>query len=201
MGNQAQEPRTRPTTYLSLTAAFWTGVGALPLLSRRMRDAAPPQTGALELVQMCAATYYVSRVVTQERAGSWVREAFVEPKPGAGEQPVVGDQQQPTGQGLRAAVGELVTCSRCVGLWSAAALQYMRTLAPAHSRAVLPVLAAAGVNNFLQAHFAEVTARATAEQERAQQMSGDSAGAEERSGVGANGSGDPARHQGASRAT
>jgi hypothetical protein len=58
---------------------------------------------------------------------------------------------------LRQAIGELVTCSRCVGTWAAAGLTATQVLAPRFGRLLTWSLAAAGANDFLQAGFAALT--------------------------------------------
>ena len=61
---------------------------------------------------------------------------------------------------LRQAVGELVTCSRCVGTWVAAGLGATRILAPRFGRLLTWTLATAGVNDVVQAGFAALTNKA-----------------------------------------
>ena len=61
---------------------------------------------------------------------------------------------------MRQAIGELVTCSRCVGTWVAAALACTQILAPRFGRLLTWTLAAGGLNDWLQAGFAVVTAKA-----------------------------------------
>ncbi len=58
---------------------------------------------------------------------------------------------------LSQALGELVTCSRCIGTWVAASLAAMQVLAPRFGRLLTWSLAAAGANDFLQAAFAALT--------------------------------------------
>ena len=55
------------------------------------------------------------------------------------------------------AIGELVTCSRCVGTWAAAGLATTQVLAPRFGRLLTWTLAGAGVNDFLQAGFTALT--------------------------------------------
>jgi hypothetical protein len=111
-----------------------------------------------ELLPLGAATFALSKVIAKEKVGTWVREPFVE----EGE----GDSRQPRGEGVRAAVGELLTCSRCVGAWSAAAVVGLRLASPDAGRAVTGVLAASAANDFLQAAFNWVTAKADAAERR-----------------------------------
>ena len=58
------------------------------------------------------------------------------------------------------ALGELVMCSRCVGAWAAAGLVTTPVLAPRFGRMLIWTLAAAGINDFLQAGFVALTRKA-----------------------------------------
>jgi hypothetical protein len=49
---------------------------------------------------------------------------------------------QPSGNGLRRAVGELVTCPHCVSLWAAGALAAAQLARPRETRLVTRVFAA-----------------------------------------------------------
>jgi hypothetical protein len=57
-------------------------------------------------------------------------------------------------------VGELVTCSRCVGTWIAAGLTATDVIAPRFGRTLNWALAVGGANDFLQAGFAALTGAA-----------------------------------------
>ena len=58
---------------------------------------------------------------------------------------------------MRQAVGELVTCSRCIGTWLAAGLAATEILAPRTGRILTWSLAVGGLNDWLQAGFALLT--------------------------------------------
>jgi hypothetical protein len=92
---------------------------------------------------------------------SFVREPFVEGLPhGGAEEPVrTGDMQQ--------AIGELVTCTRCVGTWCAAGLVWTQVLAPRFGRLLTWSLSAAGVNDFLQAGFVALSHKSSELERRA----------------------------------
>jgi hypothetical protein len=49
---------------------------------------------------------------------------------------------QPAGEGVRRAVGELVTCPHCVSLWAAGALAAAQLARPRETRLVTRVFAA-----------------------------------------------------------
>ncbi len=84
---------------------------------------------------------------------SFIRDPFVEGEAyGGDEEPVaIGDFHQ--------ALGELVTCSRCVGTWVAAGLATTQLVAPRFGRLLTWSLGAAGINDFLQAGFAALAHR------------------------------------------
>jgi hypothetical protein len=124
--------------------------GALAhLLDRDARD-----TDALDLVALGLATFKAARTISGDEVTSFIREPFVEGEAGAGDEHPV-----ETGD-LRQAIGELVTCSRCIGTWVAAGLGTTQILAPRFGRILTWSLAAGGVNDWLQAGFAALTSKA-----------------------------------------
>ena len=58
---------------------------------------------------------------------------------------------------MKQAIGELVTCTRCIGTWIGAGLASTQILAPRTGRLLTAVLAAGAVNDFLLAGFAALT--------------------------------------------
>jgi len=136
-------------SYAAIAGVFVGGIAAVAAVARR----APAGT-ALDLVALSAATFKTSRTLSRERVASFVRQPFVE---GEAE---TGEDERPAGEGLRRALGELVTCPRCVGAWSAAALASSQMLAPRFGRLLTWSLGAAGANDFLQAGFKVLCAKA-----------------------------------------
>jgi hypothetical protein len=59
-----------------------------------------------------------------------------------------------------------VTCSRCIGTWAAAGLATTQIVAPRFGRVLTWSLAAAGVNDFLQAGFVALTSKTNELQQR-----------------------------------
>ena len=138
------DDETRPVDYAAINAVWAMLAGAL-IAGTRGRASKDPITNK-ELVPLAAATFAVSKAVARERIGAWVREPFVET-----------DEQKPKGGRLRRAVGELVTCTRCVGTWSALGVVGLRVLHPEAGRTVTTVLAASAGNDWLQAGFKLLT--------------------------------------------
>lgn len=154
---------SRTADYAALEAVFGVGmVGLIALTFRRERDGGHP-ISTEELVLLAMSTFTLADVLAKERVSTWLREPFVEE--GTDHKPV-----RPEGSGMRYAIGELLTCTRCVGAWSAMGLVALRTASPTAGRATMRVLALAGVNDFLQSSFrllAERTNRAAVETEAA----------------------------------
>lgn len=125
---------TGPGDYAALEAVFLGGLlGVIALAQRRERDgshAVPPG----ELPVLAMATFALADVLAKEKVSTWLREPFV--REDAEHKPVEAE-----GDGLGRAIGELLTCTRCVGTWSALALVGVRTAYPAAGRAAANVLA------------------------------------------------------------
>jgi hypothetical protein len=142
---------TEPTDYALLSAAY----GALlagTAVSARGREPIPHA----ELPALAAATFTLSKLIVHEKAETWIRQPFVEE--GA---------RRPKGRRLRYAVGELLTCTRCTGAWSALALVGLRLHAPATARTITAVLATSAGNDLMQAGFSWLCARATTQEQAA----------------------------------
>ena len=106
---------------------------------------------ALDLVVLGLATFKAARTISGDEVASFIRQPFVEGEAHAG-----GEDPVETGD-FRQAIGELVTCSRCIGTWVAGGLTVTQMIAPQFGRMLTWSLAAAGVNDYLQAGFATLT--------------------------------------------
>ena len=146
------ESPTEPVDYVALNAVYGAVLTGVVLAYRDRAEETEPITAG-ELVPMGAATFALAKVVAKEKIGTWVREPFVEQGPD--HRPV-----EPRGRGLRRAVGELITCTRCAGAWSALAVVGLRAVSPPAGRLVAAVLATSAVNDFLQAAFRVLTEEA-----------------------------------------
>jgi hypothetical protein len=107
---------------------------------------------ALDLAVLALATFKGARTIARDEVTSFLRAPFVEGEAHSGED----EEPKETGD-LQQAIGELVTCSRCIGTWVAAGLSTTQILAPRTGRLLTWTLAAAGANDFLQAAFAALT--------------------------------------------
>lgn len=154
----SQTPTER-RDYAALNAAWAAALGGL-VASGPGRRAGPELTEARELVPLGLAAFALTKAVSREKVSSWLREPFVE-------EPPSGDRR-PRGRRLRYAVGELLTCSRCLGAWSALGLVGLRLAAPTASRPVTAVLATSATNDFLQTAYARMCAQSNAAERAAE---------------------------------
>jgi hypothetical protein len=145
-----KETPTEPVDYAVLSATYGALLTTLAYASRR-REASLEPIAPAELAPLGLATFALSKTLVHEKVETWLRAPFVEEHRG---------EKRPRGRGLRYAVGELFTCTRCMGTWSALGLVALRLGRPAAGRSVIAVLAAAGANDFLQAEFSRACARA-----------------------------------------
>ena len=140
-GAPAESP-TEPEDYAALNAVFAALLAGVVVASReRTRESEPLTTRDLAVTS--AATFALAKVIARERIGTWVREPFVDEEHG----------RRPRGRRLRHAVGELLTCTRCVGAWSALGLVGLRLVSPPTGRVVNDVLAVSAMNDWLQTSF------------------------------------------------
>jgi Protein of unknown function (DUF1360) len=134
------ETPTKPVDYAALSAGYGALLGAVVLGAR---DRAEP-VGRGEIPALGLATFALSKLIAKEKVETWMREPFVEETPHG---------RRPKGTRLRYAVGELLSCTRCVGAWSSLALVGLRVTHPREARVVTAVLASSALNDFLQTGF------------------------------------------------
>jgi hypothetical protein len=146
------ETPTQARDYAVLSAAY----GAL-LTGTAVSARGRAPVGREELPVLAAASFTLSKLIVHEKVEAWLREPFVDE-----------GRRRPKGRRLRYAVGELLTCTRCTGAWSALGLVALRLHAPAAGRTVATVLATSAGNDFLQAGFSWICARASTREREAE---------------------------------
>jgi uncharacterized protein DUF1360 len=138
------------TDYAALSAGWGALLGAVLVAARDKGDEPVRST---EVLPLGLAAFALSKLVAKEKVDAWVREPFVEERP---------EGHRPKGTGVRYAVGEMLTCTRCVGVWSALGLTALRVTRPREARVVNAVLGASAINDVAQAGFTWLCARANA---------------------------------------
>jgi hypothetical protein len=136
--------RARPLSeYATLATVFNGALGAFTLLAGRRL---PARVGFGDVVRIGVASYKVGRLVAKDEVTSFVRA------------PVTRDEeaQEPEPEGWRRALGELVTCPYCIGLWISVGFSCSLVLFPRHTRFVATVFGAQAVADFLNAGFVKL---------------------------------------------
>ena len=128
--------------YATLTVVFGGVLGGfLVLASRRL----PERIGFGDMARLGLASYKIGRLVAKDDVTAFVRAPVTEGRESG--------EEEPKGEGLQRALGELVTCPYCIGLWIAAGLSYGLVLLPRQTRFVTTVFGAQAVADFLNAAF------------------------------------------------
>ena len=154
--------RERPpySAYAQIFGTFIGGLAAAGAVARLL-DREPRCETPLDLTVLAGATFKAARTIARDDVTSFVRAPFVEGEAGTGEN----EEPKQTG-GMQQALGELVTCTRCVGTWAAAGLTATQIVAPRVGRLLTWSLAAAAANDFLQAGFVALTSKTNDLKER-----------------------------------
>jgi hypothetical protein len=126
--------------YATLTTAFW-GIFAAFLLVAGKR--LPERIATGDLVRIALASYKMSRLVAKDEVTTFIRAPVTEDP----------EAQQPKKEGMAAAIGELVTCPYCLGLWFASGLAYGQVLAPRATRFATAIFGSYALTDFLHAGF------------------------------------------------
>jgi hypothetical protein len=150
MAEPLDDTPTRALDYAAINGAW--GAMLLGVLASTKSDAPPVS----ELPVYGLAAFALSKALAKEKVGSWARAPVVDEREGT-----------PKGSRLRYAAGELITCTRCLGTWSALGLVGLRVARPREGRIVASVLATAGINDWLQAAFSATTSKANTEKKLA----------------------------------
>ena len=116
----------------------------------------PDRTSAGDLVLTGIATHKLSRLIAKDKVTSFLRAPFRRLKGEAG--PAELDEET-RGEGPRAAIGELIGCPYCLGLWVSTGFGAGLALAPRETRFVAGSLAALTLADFLQVAYAIAESR------------------------------------------
>lgn len=125
--------------YAVLMAAFSTLTAAFAAWMRVSDRELPERFSAGDLALITVATHKASRLIAKDRVTSAVRAPFTRFQDDAGPSEV---SEAARGHGMRRAVGELIVCPYCLGLWIAAILAAGMVLAPRPTRWAASVLSA-----------------------------------------------------------
>jgi hypothetical protein len=145
--------RERPLGgYGVLMGTFAGAVGGFAAWHRRSGRELPERVGAGDLALVTVATHKASRMIAKDRATSTLRAPFTHFEDDAGPGEV---SEAVRGHGLRRAIGELMICPYCLGLWISAAFVAGLIIAPRATRWTAAVFAALFGSDALQIAYAK----------------------------------------------
>jgi len=144
--------------HLTLAAAYNGGVLAYALAYRRAGRALPERVPARDLALLAIGTYKLSRLIAKDRVTSFFRAPFTRYK-GESDRPSE-VSEEPRGEGLRRAIGELVVCPYCLGQWVGTALLLTYLERPRLARTVASLFAVVAGSDLLQEAWVAVDKRA-----------------------------------------
>jgi hypothetical protein len=158
------EPEERPpfAAYATFALVFNGALaGAVSAAKRSGRDL-PERVELQDLALIGAASYKLSRLIAKKKVTAFVRAPFTELQGQGGPAEL---EETPRGSGLQRALGELLVCPYCLGLWASGAFHAGLLFAPRATRFSASVLAALTISDLLQA--ATIPARRTQTRYRA----------------------------------
>jgi hypothetical protein len=145
-GYQGEEDRPLGG-YVTVLGLYGGLVTAATVLARALDKRPPERVGVADTVLLGVATHKLSRLVTKEAVTSPLRAPFTRYEEPAGAAEV---NESVRGTGAQHAIGELVNCPFCVGVWAASGLTAGLVFAPRLTRLVVSTLSAIAVSDTLQ---------------------------------------------------
>lgn len=143
------EPEKRPPflPYLGFMAIFGTLIAAALAVARRQGRELPEQVNAGELLLIGTASHKLARLLSKDKVTSPLRAPFTELEGSGGPAEF---EERSRGTGVRKAIGELLICPFCLGLWVVAAFSIGLLFAPRTTRFVASLFTALTVSDFFQ---------------------------------------------------
>lgn len=143
------EPQRRPPfgPYLAFMSIFGTLVGAALLFAKRQGRELPARVSAGDLALVGTASHKASRLIAKDKVTSPLRAPFTELEGKGGPAEL---EESSRGSGLQKAIGELLICPYCLGLWVVAAFSVGLLFAPRVTRFVASLFAALTISDFFQ---------------------------------------------------
>jgi len=153
----SNKPREMPLDgYAALLGTYVAVFGGLLLASRRR---VPERVGAADVALLGVATHKIGRIITKDWVTSPVRAPFTQYSGSTGGGEV---SEHARGDGLRRAVGDLLTCPWCIAPWVAGGLYSVFVVDRRAARLFASVFASVALSDVLQHAYSAVRRSATA---------------------------------------
>jgi hypothetical protein len=142
-------PGERPPflPYLTFMSLFGALLAAALAVARRQGRELPDRVPPAQLLLVGTASHKVARLLSKDKVTSPLRAPFTELEGKGGPAEL---EERSRGSGVRKAIGELLICPFCLGLWVIAAFSVGLLFAPRVTRFVASLFAALTISDFLQ---------------------------------------------------
>jgi hypothetical protein len=147
--------------YLVIVAAYTAATASGVALVRRRDSKWQGSIPLRDAAVIAAATFQLARVVTKKPIASVFRAPFTQYEGTSGPAEL---EERVRGDGLRHAVGELLTCPFCMAHWIVTGFAFAYFASPDTTRLVATMLTAEAAADFLQYAHATVSERAAERQ-------------------------------------
>jgi hypothetical protein len=136
-------------SYTAIMGVFGAAFGGALIASR---NRLPERIAAGDLMLGSLATHKLSRLLAKDKVTQPLRAPFTENPEESGPSEV---SEEAAGSGPQRAIGELLACPYCLGLWVSSAFMYGFVLAPRPTRFVASMLSALSGSDFLQLAYSK----------------------------------------------
>jgi len=146
------DPDKRPPllSYLGFMSIFGTLVTAGLAIARRQGRELPENVSAGQILLIGTASHKLSRIIAKDKVTSPLRAPFTELEGKGGPAEL---EERSRGTGVRKAIGELLICPFCLGLWVIAGFSIGLLFAPRVTRFIASLFAALTIADFLQVAY------------------------------------------------
>jgi hypothetical protein len=143
------EPRKRPPfgIYAGLSALFNAGYAGALVAAKRSGRNLPADVSTKDVVLIGTASHKLSRLISKDKITAFLRAPFTEYEGRGGPAEV---EERARGTGVRRAIGELLICPYCLGLWASGGFHVGLVYAPRTTRLVASTFTALTISDFLQ---------------------------------------------------
>jgi hypothetical protein len=139
-------------SYAILIGAFSTAAAGFGVWLRSSDRSLPETVGVGDLLLITVATHKTTRLLGRDRVTSIIRAPFTRFQDDAGPGEV---DEAARGDGLRRAIGELIICPYCLGMWAAAGFTAGLIAAPRPTRWIATAFTTVAGADTLQIAYAK----------------------------------------------
>ncbi len=145
-------PEERPplVSYAITMGAFNSLVAAALLIAQRTGRPLPDRVGTADLLTIGVASHKLSRLIAKDKVTSPLRAPFTTLEGEGGPSEL---SESARGEGARRAIGDMLVCPYCLGLWVVAGFSVGLLFAPRLTRFVAAAFSALTISDFLQVAY------------------------------------------------